>query len=294
MARNRIKQSYKITNSINVHFWDIPISFRNGSLGLKRPVTIKVLGLIILAAFAWFMIVTHMFQNYYGAFNTIIFSVGYWLLCIAALTNQKNGLMGYRWFVPTIRYWVNSKRRTINTRGRAGEREIMKLKWSIPIEDVNEESGVINCTDGSVAVVFDVIGYGSKALFDEDKEDIISAYETYLNNISVGTGITVDSRQSEQHVERQLDSLEQLRRKNAQEPTIDAIIARQRKILERHVKPNFKSTHQYLFIRCRNIDVLNEEIQRLNTQRAHGMLRSMVQLRHGDLIDRLHQFYSLS
>ena len=201
--------------------------------------------------------------------------------------------MGYRWFVPTVRYWINTKNRMIVTRGRAGEREIMKLKWEIPVEHVNEETGVINYTDGSVGVVCDAIGYGSRALFNADKENIITAYETYLQRIGVGTGITIDSRQSEQDVQVQLSALETYRQNNV-EPTVDAIIARQRKILENHVRINFKSTHQYIFIRCRNIDVLNEELQWLNQQRANGMLRMLTQVRNEKLIERLHQFYSLS
>ena len=184
----KIKDTYKITNSINVHFWDIPISFRNGSLGLKRPVTIKSIAIILFAGFAWFMLFTRMLQNQFGVMPTLTFTVGYWLFCILALTNQKNGLMGYRWFVPTVRYWINTKNRMIVTRGRAGEREIMKLKWEIPVEHVNEETGVINYTDGSVGVVCDAIGYGSRALFNADKENIITAYETYLQRIGVGTG----------------------------------------------------------------------------------------------------------
>lgn len=289
----KIKDVYKITNSINVHFWDIPISFRNGSLGLKRPVTIKSIAIILFAGFAWFMLFTRMLQNQFGVMPTLTFTIGYWLFCILALTNQKNGLMGYRWFVPTVRYWINTKNRMIVTRGRAGEREIMKLKWQIPVEDVNEETGVINYTDGSVGVVCDVIGYGSRALFSADKENIITAYETYLQRIGVGTGITIDSRQSEQDVQVQLSALETYRQNNV-EPTVDAIIARQRKILENHVRINFKSTHQYIFIRCRNIDVLNEELQWLNQQRANGMLRMITQVRNEKLIERLHQFYSLS
>lgn len=289
----KIKDTYKITNSINVHFWDIPISFRNGSLGLKRPVTIKSIAIILFAGFAWFMLFTRMLQNQFGVIPTLTFTVGYWLFCILALTNQKNGLMGYRWFVPTVRYWINTKNRMIVTRGRAGEREIMKLKWEIPVEHVNEETGVINYTDGSVGVVCDAIGYGSRALFNADKENIITAYETYLQRIGVGTGITIDSRQSEQDVQVQLSALETYRQNNV-EPTVDAIIARQRKILENHVRINFKSTHQYIFIRCRNIDVLNEELQWLNQQRANGMLRMLTQVRNEKLIERLHQFYSLS
>lgn len=289
----KIKDTYKITNSINVHFWDIPISFRNGSLGLKRPVTIKSIAIILFAGFAWFMLFTRMLQNQFGVMPTLTFTVGYWLFCILALTNQKNGLMGYRWFVPTVRYWINTKNRMIVTRGRAGEREIMKLKWEIPVEHVKEETGVINYTDGSVGVVCDAIGYGSRALFNADKENIITAYETYLQRIGVGTGITIDSRQSEQDVQVQLSALETYRQNNV-EPTVDAIIARQRKILENHVRINFKSTHQYIFIRCRNIDVLNEELQWLNQQRANGMLRMLTQVRNEKLIERLHQFYSLS
>lgn len=290
---SKVKTVYKIPNSIDVHFYDIPISFRNGSLGLKRPVTIKVIGLILFAGFIWFLIAMKMLQNDYGFLPTATFSIGYGMLMVLAIVNQKNGLMGYRWFMPTIKYWLNFKNRMISTRGRAGEREIMKLKWQIPVENVDEESGIIYYTDGSVGAVFDVIGYGSKALFDEDKEDIIQAYETYLQRINVGTGITIDSRQSEQNIEVQLSELEHWRRRNT-EPTIDAIIARQRAILKKHVQRNFKSTHQFLFIRCRNIDVLNEEILWLNKQRANGMLRMMSHLRNENLIIRLHQFFSLS
>lgn len=91
----------------------------------------------------------------------------------------KTGELGHTTFIPTYRYWVDSRKRFIKTRGTANSKEVTKLKWEIPIENIDEETGIIEFTNGDVGVTLSIIGNGSQALFVDEKEKIILAFERF-------------------------------------------------------------------------------------------------------------------
>lgn len=288
----QVKDSYKIPESIDVSLMDTPVSFRQGSVGLKRPVTLRVIAISLIALLIYMYAVFKMFTSDFGILSIVIASIGYlWLLSLA-IKRQLNGLMGYHWFLPTIKYWLEKDKRYINTRGIAERDEVMKLKFEIPIESYDDTTGKITFTDGSVGAIFYVIGNGSRALFRGDRDEIIDSFAGFLRQLQIGTTLTIDSKQSNQNIDSQLFHLKELK-DNTKDPIVEEIIARQITLLEDHIATKFKTTTQHVMFRARNEEALNNDIQQMR-QYGVTLFRHADILRGDALTDFLRDFYALS
>lgn len=293
MARKSAKQFYSIPDSINVSPLDMPFSLRRGSVGPKKPITVGFVLLSIFVVGIYAFIAQHMLKHSYGVFYTILFSIAYWIFAVAMIRRQRTGERGYKWFIPTVNYWFTSKSRYIITRGHAGESEVMKLKFQIPIEDWDEESGIVRFTDGTVAYLVDIIGNGSSSLFQDDIDHIIGVFEHYLNQLKLETSLTVVSRQAPQDATIQKRNIEKRRKENVNK-TIDFLLARNEELLTNFVEPSFKTIHQFIVLHARNEETLNEELGKLNDAYNDDLFKQMELLRFDKLTDRLRNFYNLT
>lgn len=289
---SRIKSTYKIPMSINLSRWDTPISLKSGSVGIK-PLTYKVIIIIAATFLTWMATFIYMLKHDFGLLYSILFTIGYVMLCRISLKREKTGEFGYTTFIPTYRYWVDSRKRFVQTRGTADSKEVAKLKWEIPIEDIDEESGITEFTNGDVGCVLSIVGNGSQALFIDEKEKIIVAFERFLQELKLDVSVTVESKQSRQDCSEQIRNLDYLKRKNA-DPEVDQIISERIDILENVIQKRFKSTQQYIHLRAPNIDRLNECLENLKRQRGEGMLRYIQPLTGEKQNDRYKEFFSLS
>lgn len=292
MAKN-IKRQYSIPKSIDRGPIDMPISLRKGSVGPKRLITVGFLLGMILVVGLWAYLAFQMVRHEFGIFYAILFTISYWVFAGAMIKRQRSGERGYKWLMPTINYWFSGKQRFIITRGHAGESEVMKLKFTVPVETWEEQSGLIRFTDGSVAYMLDVIGNGSSALFQDDVEHIISTFEAYLKQLKQGTTVTVVSRQAAQDASIQIENLERQRKEN-QNKAVDFLIAKKLDILKNFVQNEFKSIHQYIVLRARNEDTLENELKWLNQQYNQNLFRDMTLLRGSQLVARLRNFFNLT
>jgi hypothetical protein len=290
---SRIKTTYKIPMSINLSRWDTPISLKSGSVGLK-PLTYKVIIIMALTLIIWMATFIYMLKHDFGIFySLLLFTIGYIMLCRISLKREKTGELGYTTFVPTYRYWVNSRNRFIETRGGADSKEVTKLKWEIPIENIDEETGLIEYTNGDVGVTLSIIGNGSQALFIDEKEKIIVAFERFLQELKLNVSFTVESKQSKQDCREQIRNLDTLKQKNT-DPEVDQIISERIDILENVIEKRLKSTQQYIHLRAPNEDRLNECLENLKRQRGEGMLRYIEPLTGEKQKDRLQELFSMS
>lgn len=286
------KKTYKIPNSINVTKFDMPLSMRVGTVGAKRPRTLGLLMFVMAAVIVYFYIVYSMLSHEFGILSGITFSIGYIWICTLALKRQRTGEYGYKYFGPTLLYFMNFKRRFIKTRGSAGEQEMARLQDYITVEEIDKETGLIHYINGDVAYAFDLVGYGSRALFDEERDRIISAFESVLKSLDVGVSINVDFKQDSHDCSEQKDNLEN-KRKNNNKPTIDLIATRRIEVLNT-IENNFQTTHQTMYLRAPSEDLLNTAVQKLLIQKDNGLLRIMDTIVGQKLYDQLKSFYSMS
>lgn len=287
-----IKQSYKIPNSINVTKLDTPLSMRWGTFGSKKPRTIGLLMLILVCFLIWGFISLKMLRNEFGILATIGFTFGFIWLSRLSIKVKRTGEMGFKSFLPTIKFFLDYKSRTIITRGNADETEVDLLNYYIPIEDIEEEKGLMHYTNGDVGFLLDVIGHGSSALFDDEQEEIILAYENVLRDLDVGVSINIDFKQDSQKCFEQIEAIETKRHNNTN-PTIDLIHVRRLEALK-ELESSFKTTHQTMYLRAPDEDTLNQCIQMLIQQKENGLFRVMETQYGEDLYNKLKAFYKLS
>lgn len=288
---SQIKSSYKIPNTINVTKLDTPLSMRIGTFGAKKPKTIGLIILVLACVLLWGFFALKMFQNEFGMISIIFFTIGYIWITRLAIKRERTGEMGYKWFLPTLRYFLGAKSRTIITRGNADETEVGLLQYYIPIEDI-EENGRMHYTNGDIGVAIDVIGHGSSALFDEEKENIILAFESFLRDLDLGVSVNVEFKQDNQNCAEQIESIESKRQLNTN-PTVDKIHSRRLEAL-RELENSFKTTHQMIYLRAPDEDTLNHILQILIQQKENGLFRVMEIKQGEELYTKLKGLYSLS
>src|SRR5699024_1930525 len=105
--------------------------------------------------------------------------------------------------------------------------------------------------------------------------------------------IKVKTKQKKQDCSKQLENLEELRRKNTS-TTIGSLISERKSILQDEIETKFKSTHQYIHLRAPDEDRLNTVLQLLKQQTGQGLFRYMSVITGEHLLDRLVAFYSLA
>ncbi|WP_341775912.1 hypothetical protein [Staphylococcus hyicus] len=289
----KIKPIYKIPMTLKLNWWDTPISLKQGSVGLSKPITFEVIVVACVSFLAWISIVYNMLTNYFGLFYTFIFTISYIMLLALCLKRDRHGSKGYKSFMPIYRYWANYNNRLISTRSSAKSREVEKLKLVIPIENIDEKTGKVEFVDGSVGVVIDIIGNGSRALFVEEKEKIISSFDTFLRQIDLNVSVMVESKQARQDCTEQIFNHENLKNKNTN-VEIDQLINSRIDILKNDIETQFKSTHQYIHLRAPDEDRLNTVLEALHRQRGEGMLRYVEVVSGENIYTRYRDFYSIS
>lgn len=289
------KSTYKLPYSINVTVLNSPISLKRGDAGLKKPVPLGIIILWAMTVIIYVYFVSKVFSQGYGIFNTILTGAGLLLFVYLITIPQEDGSPGWRWVKPTIMYWANWRERFIKTRDMAGEYEVAKLQYEIPLDEMTDKDvdfGIMRFVDGSVGVAFEVIGYGSNSLFDDQRARVIDTYATYLRQLKPRTTVAVDSRQQAQDVSEQLKYL-----KDASEqklaPSVMQIVNFRQVMLKRVIGKQFKSTHQVFYLRAENEDRLASEIEWFKKQANLGMLREYHQLQGDELIKELCRFYRL-
>ena len=279
--------------TINLSHWDTPISLKSGSVGFSKPITFKVIVITAAVFLIWMSTSIYMLKHHFGFIYTVLFTIGFIMLSIISLKRGRTGEMGYKSFKPIYNYWVNYRKRFIKTRGIAEVKEVDKLKFEIPIENIDDETGKTEYVNGDVGALLKVIGNGSSALFVEEKERIITSFENLLQQMDLGVSITVESKQSKQDCSEQIRNLEDLKNKNSN-PEIDAILSQRMDILQNDIQTKFKSTHQYMYLRAPDEERLNNILQVIMRQRGEGLLRYVEPITGDELYMRLKEFYSLS
>lgn len=287
-----IKRFYKLPNSINVTKFDMPLSMRIGTFGAKRPRTVGLLIFVMIFTITYFYILVTMINHEFGILSGFTFSIGYIWISTLALRRQRTGEYGYKYFSPTFNYFFNYRGRFVNTRGSAGEMEMAKLQDYVTTHKIDPKTGMIEYNNGDVALSFDVVGYGSRALFDEERDKIINAFESVLKDLDLEVSINVDFKQDNHDCSEQIDTLENAR-KNNNKPTIDLIATRRLEVLKQ-IENNFYTTHQTMYLRAPDEDVLNTAVQKLLMQKDNGLFRIMDTISGEKVYNQLKDFYRLS
>lgn len=271
-----MKQSYKIPYSINVRRWEAPISLssQNG-FGFKQQVKlstilITVICAVVLPIFAFFQ--TPLGQG--GFWGITLTLIGWEVLVFILVWPQDNGDDGYKWIIPTLNYWLNYNQRKISTRKDA---PLMLVEETIQLSHIDPERGVIETVSGDVGFIYKVDGYASSMLFDTEMEQVIGAFERYLQLLPPNTAISIITQFMPLDLSSQIMSAE-YRSSRQRSADLRAIAVYRERLLRDRIAVAFPTVTQWVFLSATDIHTLHEQAEWFERQVHSGMAKSAVRM----------------
>lgn len=296
------KEVYKIPYTVdNIRFRAL-VSFKAGNIGPKNQIYIyQIIGWLVI-----FVAV-----GVVGWYTPIRFSP-MWIVPIAlcgfilgflGLKTQKNGLPGYRWIKPTFNYMIaKSDRKFTHLDARNGgvslmkdkkgtvsirfSPELQKLRAISDIEAISGE-GVISYDNGDYGVIHRVSGFTSLVIMDYEMRQVIDSINKWFNSLDPTSSLTIITDHSNQRVVNQQNSLKELAgawNERGDTPTPIAELIRSRYKELSAVRRRFKSSQQYLMVRSSSLDILDKELQQLQSSARQGMVKTVEPLTDKDTI----------
>lgn len=252
---------------------DMEIAVQNDSGIGARPMPIKNILLVLLGACSGIYI---LFSTPIARGNIVakgIFAAAWLGLCALLLTYNKCKTLGLERVLSLIAY-MNSDSRFISTRAVDKANNMVRVAgW-----DNIDEDDIIHYADGSLGVVFDVIGNASILLFEDHRNAIIDQVDKHYQKMKPDITYQFITRKEPQNVYLQLGSmLEREQSMTVRDADLDAMFATNKYVLGHLVGQSFKSLHQYLIVQARNkeeldlgLSVLLGEIENSNLMFKHA------------------------
>lgn len=272
------KKSYGIPYSLNdSSYLDLPITIKTEDGISARPITIKSLLIILGGIMGGFLAITKTFVSRGTVGEKVLFAILWAILCGFLLTTTKTREYGYHRLWNLYKY-LSPGNRFVSTR-RASPAYNMAAFTGFA--EMDPRTGVIKYADGTVGMIFDVIGTASYLLFDAHKEAIIDRVDAHYRKMLPGTTyhfVTVKRPQEVDEQVRSLDARED--RLTVSDPDLTAMLESERGILRRYVGSKCKSLHQYMILQAKNEEELSLAFKVLQSEVENSslMFRRVVRL----------------
>lgn len=260
------KRIYQIPTGLNHTFLDIEIGIKSdGGVGL-HPVPLRTIFAFIGSGTLCYWLVANVFRGSGSIGLTIVFVIFWIMMTFLLFKPDRSGDMNvYR--VPALfRYLAPGAKQTI-CRSSSPALPFYQLSQLMSVDD---ESGMIHFIDDSVGYVYRVTGSASVLLFDEDRDAIIDRADSFYRNMKSGYELIFLTTRKAQDVTRQVHAMtkriETL--KNNEDAELLALARSERDTLSDYVGGKYRSIHQFLIIKAKNEEALEE---------GKGMLEAEVQ-----------------
>ena len=264
------KKSYGIPYSLNdSSYLDLPITIKTEGGISAKPITIKSLLIILSGVVGGFLMVTKTFVSRASIPEKILFLILWAILCGFLLTTTKTKEYGYHRLYNLFQY-VSPANRFVNTRRAA---PAGRMAAFLGFTEMDPRTGVIRYLDGTVGMLFDVIGTSSYLLFDKHKTDIIDRVDAHYRKMQPGSTyqfITVKRPQEVTDQTAALDARED--RLTTDDPDLRAMVETERGILKRYVGSKCKSLHQFMILQAKNEEELSLAFKVLQSEAENSTL----------------------
>lgn len=276
------KQSYKIPYDLNQSYGDINISLqtKDGSVGKVLP--IKAVLTYVVSVLVCFFI---MMNTFIGTMSTVLQKILFvllWMALTVVLAKYDATRRMNVQLIPVLVHYIPGAARKVLTRTKY---DAMPFYQIVGIESISED-GLIEFYDGSWGYWYRVVGSASVLLFDADRDAIITRVDNFFRKWRTDAEVTFMTSKEAQKVYRQVAAL-QRRYQNLQTDNQDLrdLAEEQFKILKDYVGSEFKSIHQYMFIRGRNKEALQiaNNILQQEVESSSLMIKQCVPLEYEEV-----------
>ena len=247
------KNVYNIPYSLDSSYLDMEITVQNDEgIGI-RPFPIKNILLVLLAIISCFVLVTKTFINRGNIVQKIIFVLLWGILCYLLLIADKTKEMGITRIFSFFSY-MNGKNRYVNTRRQSSATDFMSV---CGMESISKD-GLIHYVDGSVGLLFDIVGNGSILLFESHKQAIIDRVDTYWRKVRSECTHQFVTIKEPQNVASQIEAIDHKKKRlSTNDPDLVAMVRTNRWVLTDIIGSSFKSIHQYMILQASDEENLN-------------------------------------
>lgn len=249
------KTAYKIPSSLDSSFLDIEIGLRSDSGMGIRPLPLKLILAAMASLLIWYWAIQATPIQTFGLPFVVAFTVVWIILSVLFLRLDKSGdLMAAR--LPILFTYAPKSARKVSCRSGDNAGPFYSIAQ---IEDVDEDRGIVKFADGDVAYVFRVVGSGSVLLFDDDREAVLDRVDAFYKNMKTDYEIIYITAKEAQNVRRQVHNMDVRRQRLANDdPDLMALANMERDFLTEWVGKEFRSIHQYIILKARNLEALTQ------------------------------------
>lgn len=192
--------------------------------------------------------------------------------------------------IPTLLDYIPKNNRQIFTRRNMNATPFYQV---VGIKALND-NGLVEYMDGTYAFWYRVVGSASILLFDEDRDAILNRVDSFYRKIGADCEIGFVTAKEPQKVYRQVANLN--RRYQAltvKDKDLDYLVDEQYDVLTNYVGSEFKSIHQYCYIKGDNKEALKmlKNVLQSEVENSSLMFKQCIALYGDDLTEVLANIY---
>lgn len=247
------KDYYGIPYALDSSYLDMEITIQNNDgIGL-RPFPIKNILLVFAAITSCIIMLSKTFIASGSMVQKGIFIAVWSGLCFILLVIGKTKQIGLEKIMSLLSY-MQPGSRFVSTRTMSPANPLIRICGFTKID----ENGMIHYVDGSVGVVFDIVGNASVLLFSDHKNAIVDRVDTFYRKMRPKTTYHYITNSEAQNVYMQIAHFSE-RKKNltVYDPDLEAMIDTNEHFLAGVIGNSYKSLHQYMIIQAPNREEMN-------------------------------------
>lgn len=251
-----VKKKYAIPTSLDTSFLDLSFTFKTkDGLRTKKPIPARTILLFLGSVFLLIYLWNSTFVGKGGTGKAIIFSILWLALTLVLSLSDKTKRAGFELIPAMINYLPKPNRRMYF---RAMD-DVGRLKLLMGIRDVDIEDGLIHFLDGTVGYAYDVVGSASILMFDGDKHEIVDKVDSFYRKLAPTCEIIYDTVKESQRTDRQIAS-NKIRHSRcmSNSPGLQTLFQETNDVLELGVSDRYKSIHQYMVLKAKGRESLEE------------------------------------
>jgi len=250
---------------------------KDDGLGLK-PMPMKQISFFILVLFSGFFFQQKTFVGSISTFASVAFLVVYFGIGLYFGLMDSSHVLRFEMIPAMLSYM------------QPDHRNIFKVPISFyDIADI-ENDGRITYADGTCGYVCSIVGSASVLLFDSDKEAILNRVDMFWRKQIPGVEYLFITIKKSQDVTSQR---QHIRTYDISDKELLQLARAQDAILKDYVGNEFKSIHQYMFLKAPNNEVLRQSYNILQSEVENSsyMIKRCVQLKDETIVSLINTMF---
>lgn len=278
------KQSYRIPVGLDTSSLDIEISVKSSNGVGFRGMPLRFILCVLASGLAWFYAIYASPVKDFGIPFMVVFTIIWVFTSVILLKIDATGEMAFK-KLPVLMAYLPPNARKLRCRS---DDNIGPFVGLCNIKEVDADYGYIKFADGDVGYAYRVVGSASILLFKDDREAILDRVESYFRTMKEDYEIIFITAREGQKVTRQLDAMDKRieKLKGPENRELYELAMMERDCLEDFVGRRFKSIHQYMILKARNDEVLDnvKAILEMEVQSSQLMIKRCVFLYGEELL----------